>query len=457
MSSSRSSVLPSDARALAVLALKAIETGGYANIVVDELLQRAEASDRDRRLMAELVYGTVRRQRTLDALIDQLATKPAQDQPPDLRILLRLGLYQLRYLSHIPPSAAVNTTVELAKQQRLGGLSKVVNGILRRYDRLAATEDPLQLPSDPIARLGVAQSYPDWIVNVYADQVGLAEAAQVCEWLNQPPTLDLRVNPLRATVAEVLDQFRATGLMAEPLDSMPQGLRLQGGGSVRSLPGFATGQWTVQDRSAQLVSHILDPQPGEVVIDACAAPGGKTTHIAELMGDRGMVWGCDRYPNRLKRITQTAQRLGLTSIQTCLGDSTQLTQFENQGDRVLVDAPCSGLGTLHRHADARWRQSPESVQDLVVLQQKLLQQAATWVKPGGWLVYSTCTLHPAENQGIVRWFLETHPHWQGVPGQTLAIACSHPAEPEETLGLTLWPHRHHTDGFFIAKLQRTAG
>ena len=441
-----------DARTLAFLALKAIQNGGFANVIVDDVLTQSPLPDRDRRLVAELVYGSVRRQRTLDTLIDQLASKPASDQPPDLRLILHLGLYQLRYLTHIPASAAVNTTVDLAKQQRLGGLSGFVNGLLRRYTRLAETGvDPLQLPEAAIARLGVQHSYPDWIVQVYMDQLGLAAAETLCDWLNQPPSLDLRVNRLRASVDIVLQEFQQAGLEAEPVPHLPDGIRLRGG-AVRSLPGFQEGLWTVQDSSAQLVSHCLDPQPGEVVIDACAAPGGKTTHIAELMGDRGTVWGCDRYASRLKRIDQTAQRLGLTSIQTCLGDSTQMEQFIGQGDRVLVDAPCSGLGTLHRHADARWRQTPESVEALVLLQQQLLTQAATWVKPGGYLVYSTCTLHPAENQGVVQQFLANHPHWQLQSLSSMAIAT--PYDSSEGW-LTVWPHKHHMDGFFMAKLQRS--
>lgn len=446
-----------DARQLALQALKHIAGGGYADVVLERLFEQTSLAERDRHFVTELVYGTVRRQRTLDALITQLASKPSDRQPPELRLILQLGLYQLRYLSQVPPSAAVNTTVNLAKANRLGGLAGVVNGLLRRYVRdqkqcHAQGIDVLTLPADPIVQLGIAHSLPDWIVQTYVDQVGWEAAARLCDWFNQPPTLDLRVNRLRTSVEDVLTQFRAAGVDAVALPHLPSGIRVLSGGEVRSLPGFEAGLWTVQDSSAQLVGHILDPQPGEVVIDACAAPGGKTTHIAELMGDRGTVWGCDRYANRLKRLTQSCERLGLHSVKVWAGDSRTLTHLKEQGDRVLVDAPCSGLGTLHRHADARWRQTPDTVQDMVLLQTELLQQAATWVKPGGSLVYSTCTLNPPENQGIVRQFLEHHPHWHLVPlGGDRLTECY----PAPDGWLTLWPQVHPMDGFFIAKLQRS--
>jgi 16S rRNA (cytosine967-C5)-methyltransferase len=208
----------------------------------------------------------------------------------------------------------------------------------------------------------------------------------------------------------------------------------------------------VQDASAQWVSHLVNPQPGQVVIDAPAPHrGAKTAHLAALMGDAGTVWACDRTASRLKKIRHTVKRLGLRCVNTLLADSTELERFAGQGDRVLVDAPCSGLGTLHRHADARWRQTPESIQELAQLQRQLLDRAATWVKPTGTLVYATCTLHPAENEDQVAHFLATHPDWQ-----------IQPPDPESPLGtfcqpegwIKIWPHRHQMDGFFMVRLGR---
>lgn len=445
---------PKTARQLVFEVTRAVQQGGFTDVVLDRALQQWSGSELDRRLITELVYGSVRRQRTLAALVTQL-THQRSPLPPDLQLILHLGLYQLRYLDHIPPSAVVNTTVELAKANGFKGLSGLVNGLLRQYVRQAENgTDPLQLPDDPAARLAIAHSFPDWIVQVWLEELGLAETEALCIWFNQPPSLDLRVNSLRVTREQLATEFAAKQIQVEPLDTLPQALRvLDHRGGIWSLPGFNEGWWTVQDASAQLVSHVLAPQPGEVVIDACAAPGGKSTHSAELMGDRGTVWACDRHASRLRKVEENAARLGLQSIQTLAADSRTLTQFTQQADRVLLDAPCSGLGTLHRHADARWRQSPEKVTELAQLQKELLEQAATWVKPGGVLVYSTCTLHPAENEAIAQWFLQTYPDWRIDPPTPTEPAAAF-ATPEGWLKVL--PHHWSMDGFFMVRFVYSA-
>ena len=501
-------------RQLAFLALRSVHRGAFADVTLDKTLRQAKLSNLlDRRLLTELVYGSVRRQRTLDALIDQLAKKPAQQQPADLRVILHLGFYQLRYLDQIPASAAVNTTVDLAKQNGFSGLTGFVNGLLRQYLRLAAGGEgtggrgqraegrgqraeggllgagevgeaegaevamqdtlgdgnsPTRLPTlhsplsiDPLSfipypspadRLGILHSYPDWIINVWLEQLGLDATEQLCQWMNQPPHIDLRVNTLRASVETVEAAMQAAGIAVSRLPPLPAALRLPASsGSIQQLPGFAEGWWVVQDSSAQLVSYLVDPQPGEMVVDACAAPGGKTMHMAELMDDRGTVWACDRAASRLRKLKQNVDRLGLQSIQLCEGDSRNLPQFIGQCDRVLVDAPCSGLGTLQRHADARWRQTPETVQQLTQLQAELLEQAATWVKPSGRLVYATCTLHPAENEAIVQAFLDRHADWAIEP----PTADTPPAAFVTPEGwLKVWSHQHDMDGFFMVRLKK---
>jgi 16S rRNA (cytosine967-C5)-methyltransferase len=200
------------------------------------------------------------------------------------------------------------------------------------------------------------------------------------------------------------------------------------------------------------VSHLLDPQPGEVVIDACAAPGGKTTHITELMGDRGKVWACDRTPSRLRKLQENARRLNLQSIQICTGDSRHFLQFQNAADRVLLDAPCSGLGTLHRHADARWRQTPDTIQELSTLQLELISHTSNFVKQGGVLVYATCTLHPAENEGVISAFLAAHPHWEIAPPSGNSPSSNY-STPQGWL--KVWPHQQNMDGFFMVRLRKT--
>jgi len=450
-------------RQLALLALRDIhKQGAFTDIALDRVLRTAQLTGADRRLVTELVYGCVRRSRSLDAIIDQLGKKKAHQQPPDFRLILHIGLYQLRYQERIPASAAVNTTVELAKANGFKGLAGVVNGLLRQYERLQQTEltedssihhsPALQLPAEPIQRLGILHSFPDWIIEMWSQQLGLEETEQLCAWLNQSPTIDLRVNPLRVSIDEVEAAIQSTGVDLRRVPPLPQALRLVGGaGAIQQLPGFSEGWWTVQDSSAQLVSYLLDPQAGDVAIDACAAPGGKTTHMAELMGDEGNIFACDRAPSRLKRLQENAQRLNLHSIQICTGDSRDIPQFKNTSDRVLLDAPCSGLGTLHRRPDIRWRVTPETVQELSVLQEELLAEASTWVKPEGVLVYATCTLHPQENEQVIQSFLDRHSHWHIEPPSPNSFLSTF-STPQGWI--KVWPHRYQMDGFFMVRLKQ---
>ncbi|MEH2208373.1 MAG: 16S rRNA (cytosine(967)-C(5))-methyltransferase [Nostoc sp.] len=492
-------------RQLAFIALRDVRKGAYADVALDRVLQKFNLPDCDRRLVTELVYGSVRRQRTLDTLIDQLAKKKSHQQPQDLRTILHLGFYQLRYQERIPASAAVNTTVQLAKENGFSGLTGFVNGLLRQYLRNAGGQrgrgageqgsstslrdaarsllprrdtatlcyrgaeekdslllpqfpiahfDPLELPENPVERLGILHSFPDWIIQVWLEQLGLTDTEQLCEWMNQSPTIDLRINPLRTTIEEVEAALQSAGVLVRRIPHLPQALRFIGNtGSIQKLPGFKEGWWTVQDASAQLVGHLLDPQPGEVVIDACAAPGGKTTHIAELMTDEGKIWACDRTPSRLRKLQENSQRLNLQSIQIYTGDSRHFRQFQNTADRVLLDAPCSGLGTMHRHADARWRQTPESVRELSDLQRELLRHTSTFVKPGGVLVYATCTLHPAENEEVISAFLAESPQWQIESPSGVELPDSTERTPQGWF--KLWPHRQDMDGFFMVRLRKT--
>jgi len=472
------------ARQLAVNALRQVHQGGYADVVVDRLLGQNPLESRDRRLFTEVVYGAVRRMRTLDAVIDALAKKSALGQPPNLRVVLHVGLYQILFLDHIPSSAAVDTTVELAKGNGLVGLAGFVNGLLRRLVReleVGAGDDGgngndggvgvgdndgdgvgvrkndallrLTHPTlDVVGRLGVGYSFPDWLVALWVGQFGVEETELLCEWMNQPPHLDLRVNGRRGSF-ESLEQILGTlDVVVSRIPGVPMGLRLSHSpGPIQEMPGFAAGEWMVQDASAQLVGYLVDPQPGEVVADLCAAPGGKSVHLAELMGDVGRVIALDKTGSRLKKVQQNVDRMGITSIEMLEGDAREVRTWDGLCDRVLVDAPCSGLGTLNRHADARWRQSPESIETLVVLQGEILASAARWVKPGGRLVYSTCTLHPAENEGVVKSFLAAHSGWA-----IDRVEEGNPVFPlmEVEGWVRVVPHRQDMDGFFMVRLRR---
>lgn len=457
-------------RQLVLFALKDLETGSFTDIVIDRLLAKFELSAVDRHLFTELVNGIVRRKRTLDAIIDRLAKQPAHRQPPNLRHLLRLGIYQLRYLDRIPESAAVNTTVDLAKANDLAGLAGVVNGILRQYIRQQGDRSAvLDLPVDLVSRLGILYSFPDWMVAQWLAELGESETEQLCQAFNQVPSIDLRINSLRIDTdpsqnsspidriqqqrTKLVEIFHSIDLQAIPLPYLPQGLRFVGNvGAISLLPGYQAGWWTIQDSSAQLVTHLLDPQPHEVVIDACAAPGGKTTHIAELMGNTGQILALDKTASRLKKLQQNLDRLKLQTVKILTGDSCGFSELIGTADRVLLDAPCSGLGTLHRRADARWQKTPAQIQELARLQAKLLTNTATWVKPGGVLVYATCTVCSIENEDVILPFLKTHPDWQiELPPADSQIA----SLVSEAGWIKVWPHRQQMDGFFMVKLRRS--
>lgn len=436
------------ARSLAFKALERIAKGAYADVALDQVLCTPDLQGSDRALVTELVYGTVRRQRTLDTLIAGFCP---QALPLRLRLILQLGLYQLRYLDHIPAHAAVDTSVRLAKAVGLGGFAALVNAVLRRY--LRAEQDPLTemiaaLP--PVAQLGCYHSFPDELIERWLSRCGMAECQALCDWFNRPPRLDLRLNPLRTDRPRLIQLFAEAGYNLSPIPLLPQGLTLDHCGvPITALPHFADGYWSVQDRAAQWVAHLLAPQPGEVVIDACAAPGGKTTHIAELMHNQGRVIACDRTPSRLRKLRQNRDRLGLSCIEIHTVDSATAQNFKGMGDRVLLDVPCSGTGTLHRRADARWQPLASRLASLVPLQAQLLGNVSQWVKANGVLVYATCSLEPAENELQIQQFLDQHPQWYIEP----------PAPPLDQWAapqgwITLWPQRQDMDGFFMVRLRR---
>ena len=459
--------LKNNPRQLAFLTLLEIDRHQtYSDLALDRILNQHNP-EANRSLVPQIVYGVIRQERSLDALIDLLGKKKANRQPPKLRRIFHIGLYQLRYLTQIPSSAAVNTTVELAVTNGLSRLKGVVNGLLRNYLRQTAKGDLLQLPPhlstkspaitetqispEDITKLGIFYSFPDWIVKNWLQQLSVSETSQLLNWFERPGSIDLRVNILRTSVTEVKTALENAGLQVSTLPQLPQALRIEsGGGNIRTLPGYDAGWWIVQDSSAQLVTHLLDPQPGETIIDACAAPGGKSTHIAELIEDRGIVWACDRSSARLKKVAQNAYRLQLNCINALAGDSRSLSRFTSQGDRVLLDAPCSGLGTLHKRPDIRWRQTPEKVAQLTILQQELLQNTATWVKPRGILVYATCTLNVSENEKVIQSFLADRPNWEIQPPSGAMWDCF-----DTSAGwLKVYPHKYNMDGFFMVKLIR---
>ena len=387
--------------------------GAYADVALERALRDRPLQGPDRGLATELAYGAIRQRRRLDGWLDRVGRVPAQKQPPKLRWLLHVGLYQLFWMERVPDSAAVNTCVELAKTHGLARLAPVVNGILRAALRARDQGESPSCSGDAAVQLAFEHSLPDWLAELllqWRDQEGATAVAAAC---NQVPPLDLRVNRLRATPAGVAEALAEAGHATAPIPDCPDGLTLLGSsGDLRRWPGYDDGHWCVQDRAAQWVSPLLAAQPGERILDACAAPGGKATHLAELIGDQGEIWAVDRSPGRLKRVVANAARLGVGSIHALAADAATLLkdrpQWGESFQRILIDAPCSGLGTLARHPDARWRVTPESIRTLLPQQQALLDGLVPLLAPSGMLVYSTCTIHPDENQVQVQLFLNRH-------------------------------------------------
>ena len=411
MSQSPTTGLPP--RRLAWEVLQAVAAGAYADVALERALRDRPLQGPDRGLATELAYGAIRQRRRLDAWLDRVGRVPAQKQPPKLRWLLHVGLYQLFWMERVPDSAAVNTCVELAKTHGLARLAPVVNGMLRAALRARDQGESPACSGDAAVQLAFEHSLPDWLAELllqWRDQEGATAVAAAC---NQVPPLDLRVNRLRATPAGVAEAFAEAGHATALIPGCPDGLTLLGSsGDLRRWPGYDDGHWCVQDRAAQWVAPLLGAQPGERILDACAAPGGKATHLAELIGDQGEIWAVDRSPGRLKRVAANAARLGVGSIHALAADAATLLkdrpQWSGSFQRILIDAPCSGLGTLARHPDARWRVTPESIRTLLPQQQALLDGLVPLLAPSGTLVYATCTIHPDENQAQVQAFLNRH-------------------------------------------------
>jgi 16S rRNA (cytosine967-C5)-methyltransferase len=415
-------------RRLAWQVLQAVAAGAYADAALERELaalgrRGGRLSAADRALATEIAYGAIRQRGLLDGWIDALGKLPALRQPPALRWLLHVGLYQLLFSRRVPAAAAVTTTVALAKGAGLGRLAPVANGLLRsllrRRQNLEAPEawDGLPLPADAAAALALRRSLPSWLADELLRWLPPQGAEAFAVACNTVPAIDLRVNALRTSREALLERFMAAGVAARPLPEVPHGLTLlERSGDLRDLPGYAEGLWCVQDRRAQRIAPLLEPRAGERILDACAAPGGKSTHLAELVGDRGEVWAVDRSPARLRRLERNAERLGLHAIHTLAADATRLGEehphWRGSFDRILVDAPCSGLGTLARHPDARWRLTPEAMEELVPLQRRLLEGVLPLLAPGGQLVYATCTVHPQENAGVVATLLASTADWR---------------------------------------------
>lgn len=411
------------------LALRILLASQRADRPLDELIEQQASQitqSRDRALIMELVYGVLRRQEPIDWRLGAILSKPLHRLPSLVQMVLRLGAYQILFLDRIPPSAAVNQAVELAKAsaKQLGrDWSGLVNGVLRNLIRMPAPSLP-DPATHPAEWLSLTYGIPGWLAERWLERLGMEQAESACRATSTVPDLTVRVNRCHLTREDFLKRLQEAGVEAHPAIVSPLGVVVDKGPDVTSLPGFRTGDFYVEDEAAQLIPPILEPQPGDVILDACAAPGGKATHLAELLGDRGTIIAVDQSASRLDLLQENCLRLRLQSIVPVVGDVKQPSQWTRllagnhdqpdiptSFDRILVDAPCSGLGVLRRHPEAKGLKSESSLTRHHKLQRDILESVAPTLRPGGVLVYSTCSTETEETEEVVSRFCETSPGW----------------------------------------------
>lgn len=444
---------PTRARLLAVRVLERIErTRAYADLALHGALSRSDLPAPDRALATELVYGTLRWRGSLDYRLSQVLDRDLAKLEPVVLSILRTAAYQLLRTDRIPVSAAVDQAVRCTRAAGAPRAAGLVNAVLRR---VAEARESIVWPdpeTDPLGHLTHALSLPGWIAERWLDHFGAEEAIALAKASNEVPPRAVRANRKRITRDALLEALRPEHPGARPCEFAPDGLMLDQRGHPGSDPLFMEGAYTVQDQASQLVVELLDPKPDDRVLDACSAPGAKATAIAERLSPKGEVVALDRHPRRLGLVRRDARRLGLSGIETHERDASKPLSDLGLFDRALVDAPCSGLGTLRRNPDARWRIQPKDVERLSLIQVAILRQAAAVLRPGATLVYSTCTVLPEENEGVIEAFLAAEPAFQRVERGALPGALA-PLIGDDGAMRTL-PHRHETDGFFATRLER---
>jgi 16S rRNA (cytosine967-C5)-methyltransferase len=436
-------------RGTAVKILTRIErTDAYLDKLLDAELASSDFNPLDKRLLSELVHGVLRNQSKLDWVLTGFYHGQYSKVMPNVRNALRVGLYQILFLTRIPHHAAVNEAVEFVKKFRGQKLADTINGLLRNIARNIENVRYPQAVNDELQYLAVVHSHPAWMVKRWHARFGFEQTEALCKANNVRPFLTLRPNPLRTDFPALVNTLVELGIDYRRCFHLNQFVTIRNLPNVRHLKPFQDGCFSIQDESAGLVCRILDPKPGETVIDLCSAPGGKALHSGELMRNEGRIIAVDKYQTRLNLVEQAAQRLGVSILEYAEGNAAEIDLPE--ADKVLVDAPCSGLGVLSKKPDIKWKRDLADIPRLADIQAGILDNAARLVRPGGVLVYSTCTIEPEENGLQVQQFLHRHPEFTVEPAsrfisQQLVSAAGY---------METFPHRHRMDGAFAARLRR---
>jgi len=437
-------------RSLALKALLKIEKQQKANDVIDEILNRNTLNDADRRLFTELVYGISRWKGQIDWIINKYVKhKPDQNTFN----ILRLGVYQLIYLDKVPSYAAINETVELVRSKKKTGF---VNAVLRKIQRnISKTLRFPTLGDNPVKHISIKYSFPEWLIERWLKQFGLDWTISFCSASNQNTPISIRTNTLRIDQDGLIKVLQEKNIQVEKSKFVPEGLKLLDSSSALiNLDKDIKGLFQLQDESAMLVAHILDPKPGDVIFDVCAGPGGKATHIAQLMKDYGQLFAFDILQSKIDLVNQNSNRLGISIIKTGIADASKPDELLSmKADRILLDVPCSGLGTLRRHTDIRWNRTPKQISELSELQLNILNNSSKYLKPDGVLVYSTCTIEPEENESVVEEFLKINTEFELEPIDKY-LPCEIDNLTTKQGYLKTYPHLHDIDGSFVARLKK---
>jgi 16S rRNA (cytosine967-C5)-methyltransferase len=425
----------------------------YADILLDRALKNGALEERDRALLTEIVYGTLRWRGKIDAELAKYLYRALSGTDARVRNLLRLTCYQLFFLDRVPDYAAVSEAVEIAKLYGGEKTARFVNGVLRNLLR-SKPHSPIRSGNQSNSSLADEYSHPEWLVKMWTAEFGLESAITLMRANNEKPPLVVRANSLKCTREQLLELLIKAGVTAKPTRQSPQGISLQWSRAVENVPGFVEGLFQVQGESSQLIAALLSALPGERILDACAAPGGKATHIAETMKDRGEIIAIDKSAAGIGKLRENLTRLGINSVRPYRADVSHQIDDELGGpyDRILVDAPCSGFGTLRSHPEIKWHRDTGDVRRLRALQSKILDCVAPHLRLGGILVYATCTLTAEENERNVESFLARH------PGFELENAAGYlPNQAQQMTKKNYFealPNRDNTDGFFAARMKR---
>ncbi len=445
------------------LALKIIyqvtEKGAYANLILEKQLSRTTLSSKDRHLVTELVNGTVRMLKHLDWVLNLFMNRPISSQNPWLRNILRISLYQMLFLNSIPDYAAINCAVEMTRSKVGPGLAGFANGVLRNISR---HRDNLVYPdhSNLVTYYSVYYSQPEWLVTKLLSEYNEGQVRRILEYYNQRPQVVLRTNTLKLDRAQLILKLGQEGIIARTSSFTVYGAIMESADqSLVHSAAYQNGLFYVQNEASMLAVSILDPHPDEYIVDLCAGIGGKTSFAAQLMENRGRIDAYDIHKHKIDLLKSNCDRLGISIVSGCQQDILSLSSDQIQADGVILDAPCSGLGVLSRRADSRWRKTPEDISGLASLQAQMLDKAGQLVKPGGRMVYCTCTINKDENENIILTFLTKNPDYRLESfGEKIGFSQLDALDEFNSRNgmLTIIPGKYQTDGMFYAKMRRTS-